>query len=206
MEDEPLSRAAKRHKEREARRQEAQEEEDGGYSLLPRGVHRAEGGVAATGDERTCLADAMAVIMSTLKQQPLTPHLTKKVRSWFVERCVDGQDPHQRDAMQFAKEHEFVLTHVCNTSPRILVNLHEGIYLVRLLIHYKDEGETKTDMHFVVYDALNAKIIDNARGQPVIKIDENDRKDNKSAMSPYYKELFPLATKIQMTSVCRATY
>ena len=77
---EPTSRAAKRLRRRERReaikKAEAQkkaEESTGGYCVLARGEHRAEGGVIATGDERTCLADAMSVISCMLSSCP-SPH------------------------------------------------------------------------------------------------------------------------------------
>ena len=46
--------------------------------MLTRGELRAHGGAIATGDERTCLPDAMSVIFCTLRGVALTPALAKK--------------------------------------------------------------------------------------------------------------------------------
>jgi hypothetical protein len=210
-----LSRAAKRLKAREEKKKAAEaareKEADGGYCVLARGKHRAEGGVIATGDDRTCLPDAMSVIMCMLLSIPLTPSLTKKTIAWFTERVksdpkrANDHDPNQADAMVFAQEHHFSLKYVPKVSPQILLNYTGGLFLVRLLIHYNDEsGKLKMDTHFVVYDAGNGKIIDNMRGMGAIVVDEDDRQNNQSAMQPFYKELFPKAQKIEVKSVCIA--
>jgi hypothetical protein len=94
---ESLSRAAKRQKTREAMKaaaaaEEAKEADGAGYCVQPRGKHRAEGGVIATGDERTCLPDAMSVIYCMLFSIALTPTLTSKTIAWFSEwDTVHGQ-------------------------------------------------------------------------------------------------------------------
>ena len=56
----------------------------------------------------------------------------------------------------------------------------------------------------MVYDAFNGKIIDNMRGMGAIKVDAGDRKDNRTAMRPFYEELFTEAKKIEIKSVCVA--
>ena len=213
-ESDSLSRAAKHQKANEAKKAaatEAAEEADGGYCVLPRGKHRAEGGVIATGDERTCLPDAMSVIYCTLFSISLTPTLTKKTIAWFSERVksdpkrTDDADPSQADAEEFAKAHDFTLTYVPKVSPRKLPNFPTGLYLVRLFIHYVvANGRLKIDTHFVVYDAFNGKIIDNMRGMGAIKVDAGDRNDNRTAMRPFYEELFTEAKKIEIKDVCVA--
>ena len=42
------------------------------------------------------------------------------------------------------------------------------------------------------------------RGMGAIKVDAGDRKDNRTAMRPFYKELFTEAKKIEIESVCVA--
>jgi hypothetical protein len=189
---------------------DAQEAEDGGYSTIPRGILRQQGGVIATGDERTCLADAMSVILCRLSGASLTPALSKKTIAWFVARVEadvsrhNDADPCQADAIAFATEHSFALRHVPNVSPRVLLQKRTGLFLVRLLIHFTSEGTPKVDAHFVVFDALHGHILDNLRGVGAIKVDDGDRKDNRSAIRPFAEKLFPDAEKVVLASVCCA--
>ena len=221
---EPTSRAAKRLRRRERReaikKAEAQkkaEESTGGYCVLARGEHRAEGGVIATGDERTCLADAMSVIWCMLSSCALTQAIGKSTIAWFAAR-IEGraadpneddarEDPNEDDARAFASERGFSLTYVPNlsSSPRLLLGQRDGVFLVRLLIEYTGaDGLVKSDKHFLVYDAANGKILDNLRGMGAIQIYDEDRNDNHTAMRPFYEELFTEAKKIRLVSVCRA--
>mmetsp|Transcript_37113 Transcript_37113/g.98400 ORF Transcript_37113/g.98400 Transcript_37113/m.98400 type:complete len:155 (-) Transcript_37113:56-520(-) len=153
----------------------------------------------------------MSVIYCMLFSIALTPTLTKKTITWFSERVksdpkrADDADPSQADAEEFAADRGFTLTYVPKVSPRVLLNFTTGLYLVRLFIHYVDaHGRLKIDTHFVVYDAFSGKIIDNMRGMGAIGVDADDRKDNHTAMQPFYKELFKEAKKIEIKSVCVA--
>ena len=194
--------------EKKAAAEHAKEAEDGGYSMLPRGELRAQGGVIATGDARTCLPDAMSVILCMLGGVALTPALAKKTIAWFAKHVQSsrerGADPHVGDAEAFADERGFTLTHMPNVSPRILLNQRGGLFLARLAIHYSDEGVDKMDTHFVVYDATRGHIIDNLRGLGAIVIDDADRRDNRTAIAPFKEQLFPKASKVVLTSVRKA--
>lgn len=54
---------------------------------------------------------------------------------------------------------------------------------MRLLIEYTGaDGLVKSDKHFLVYDAANGKILDNLRGMGAIRIYDEDRNDNRTAM------------------------
>lgn len=201
------------HAQKKAVAQKTTETEDGGYSLLPRGKHYAEGGVMTTGDQRTCLPDAMTVILCMLFKIPQSsvPTITKKTIAWFADRVradpkrEEGCDPNAFDAMAFGVANKFSLTYVPNTSPRVLLNFATGLFLVRLLIHYVHKGNNKIDTHFLVYDAIDGKIIDNLRGKGAVVVDASDRKDNKSAIRPFRKELFPEAEKVIVDAVYSAS-
>jgi len=171
--------------------------------MLPRGELRAQGGVIATGNERTCLADAMSVILCKFRGVALTPALTKKTIAWFdrIQPSLEC-DPHEGDAAAFADECGFTLEHMPMASPRILLNQRVGLFLVRLVIHYSDEeGVDKMDLHFVVYDAARGHILDNLRGLGAIVIHDSDRLDNRTAIAPFKEQLFPKAKKIVLASV-----
>ena len=188
----------------------AQKAAAGGYSLVPRGQLRKQGIVFATGNERTCLPDAMSVIECTLLGIGRTSSSGKQAVDWFADcvkadpRRADGSEPTEADAMVYANGKKFNLVHVPEASPRILLGFHDTLYLVRLLIYYMHEGVEKVDKHFVVYDSVKALIIDNMRGMDGIKIDDRDRIDNRTAIKPFHEKLFPLATKVHLASVCRA--
>ena len=196
---------------KEQRITEAEGVDDGGYSMLPRGVLRASGGVIATGDERTCLPDSMSVVKCLLHRVGLTDSDSRKTVRWFSDRLrsdplrLDTADPHIGDAKAFAAEHGIDLQHKHNWSPRLLVNADTGVFVARLLIDYLDSsGTTRTDSHFLVYDASNRHILDNLRGVGAIVVGAEDRSDNVAAMRPIKEELFPEATRIRLTAVWEA--
>ena len=79
------------------------------------------------------------------------------------------------------------------------------IFFISLKIDYVDEnGEAAQDAHALVYDAARGHILDNLRGKGAILIDVGDRVDNRTAMRPFYEELFPKATNIAIRSVHEA--
>ena len=178
-------------------------------------MHYAEGGVMTTGDQRTCLPDAMTVILCMLFKFPQSSvrTITKKTIAWFVDRVradpkrEEGCDPNAFDAMAFGNANKFSLTYVPDLkhSPRGLLKKQHGLFLVRLLIHYVHEGNNKIDTHFLVYNAIDGKIIDNLRGKGAIVVDASDRKDNRSAIRPFHKELFPEAEKVIVDAVYSAS-
>ena len=89
---------------------------------------------------------------------------------------------------------------------RFYVNQRVGLFLVRLLIYYSDEGVDKMDTHFVVYNATRGHILDNLRGLGAIVIQDSDRLDNRTAIAPFKEQLFPNANKIVLASVRKAEY
>jgi len=182
-----------------------------GYAMLARGELRAAGGVIATGDERTCVPDACAVIGCLLVGRPLLPSLAAATVAWFRVRLAtdptraDDEDPSSADAEAYAEAHGFVLTYQPNVSPRLLLGARAGIFFVSLEIDFVDEdGEAAQDAHALVYDAGRGHLLDNLRGMGAIVIDDGDRADNRTAMRPFYEKLFPLATKITLVSVHEA--
>eukprot|EP00966_Prymnesium_polylepis_P027210 629261-Prymnesium_polylepis.1 len=169
---------------------EEAEEADGGYCVLPRGKHRAEGGVIATGDERTCLPDAMSVILCMLFSIALTPMPTKKTTAWFSERVksdpkrADGADPSQADAEEFAKVRGSTLNFV--PKPRSLhacwpAQFYHGPVPRTSFHSLRGRSRPAQDRHALCgirIDAFSGKIIDNMRGMGAIKVDAGDREDN----------------------------
>ena len=186
----PSKNAAKRHQKALRRT----EDEDGGFALKAKGTVRSEGGVLAVakaGEEaRTCLPDAMFVLLSTL----LVCLKLEAVRAAFE---TDG-DPNHALATAFARAHGVAMVHQpqMTNSPKTLLRARSGIFLVRLRISVGEDD----DYHYVVYDADRALVIDNAPHVPVAEIDDGDRQDNKSAIGAFY-HYFPNATGIRIASV-----
>ena len=60
------------------------------------GKHRAEGGVIATGDERTCLPDAMSVIYCMLFSISLTHFCAQQEDDCLVLRARQGRPQTRR--------------------------------------------------------------------------------------------------------------
>ena len=145
------------------------------------------------------------MILCMIRRVKLTPALAKKTIDWFADRVQSSReydaDPHEGDAAEFAKECGFSLKHMPNVSPKILLNLHVGLFLVRLIIHYTDGGIDKVDTHFVVYDAARGHILDNLRGLGAIVVHDSDRLNNRTAIAPFKEQLFPNATKLTLASV-----
>lgn len=157
-EKEPADSAGMRRRQRrleeraaakEQRITEAEGVDDGGYSMLPRGVLRASGGVIATGDERTCLPDSMSVVKCLLHGFGLTASDSRKTVRWFSDRLrsdplrLDTADPHIGDAKAFAAEHGIDLQHKHNWSPRLLVNADTGVFVARtsVALHHGQKGD-----------------------------------------------------------------
>ena len=179
-----------------------------GYAMVARGELRAAGGVIATGDERTCVPDACAVIRCLLVGGPLLASMTAATIQWFRERIAtdptrsDDEDPSSADAEAYAEAHGFVLNYQPNVSPRLLLGARAGTFFIGLKIDYIDEdGEAAQDAHALVYDAARGHLLDNLRGMGAILIDDGDRADNRTAMRPFYEKLFAKATKITLDSV-----
>ena len=182
-----------------------------GYCMVPRGELRAAGGVIATGDERTCVPDACVVIRCLLVGGRLTSSVAAAAIAWIRRHIAadptraDDEDPSAADAEAYAEAHGFVLTYKRNVSPRLLLGARAGIFFISLKIDYVDEnGEAAQDAHALVYDAARGHILDNLRGKGAILIDDGDRVDNRTAMRPFYEELFPKATNIAIRSVHEA--
>ena len=148
------------------------------------------------------------MIVCSLQSVPLTNSISKQTVAWFNARVQSdpcraaGSDPNQRDAEAFAAEKGFKVSYVPKVSPRMLLQKHSGLFLVRLLIHYSHQEATKLDTHFVVYDAVHGHIIDNLRGMGAVVIDDADRVDNRSAIRPFKEKLFPAADDVRIASVC----
>ena len=109
----------------------------------------------------------------------------------------DESDPTVSMAKGFLEQHGLTLHYVREIdNPKALFNRRAGTFLLRLAI----KTETATDYHVVAYLASSGFLVDNCPGQPVLKVDDTDRRLNKNAMR-LFKKLFPGAARIQMTSV-----
>ena len=94
---------------------------------------------------------------------------------------------------------------VRSLAEAVLLGARAGIFFISLKIDYVDEdGEAAQDAHALVYDAARGHLLDNLRGKGAILIDDGDRVDNRTAMRPFYEELFPKATNITLRSVHEA--
>ena len=178
------------------------ETEDGGYALKAKGELRRQGVVLTVAKKgegaRTCLADAMFVVLCTL-----LPGLALKleaVRAVLV--ASETKDPNQAMAKTLAADHGARLVHQPHMtgSPKSLLKETSGVFLVRLLITVPDGS---SDFHYVAFDAAKALVIDNAPYVKVPEIDADDRKDNKRAIRVFF-HFFPNATDIRVASVLKA--
>ena len=113
----------------------------------------------------------------------------------------ETKDPNQNMAKKFAADHGTQLVHQpqMTGSPKSLLKETSGVFLVRLLISVPDGS---SDFHYVAFDAAKALLIDNAPYIKVPKIGEEDQRDNRSAIRPFY-HLFPNATDIRIASVLK---
>ena len=84
-------------------------------------------------------------------------------------------------------------------SPKSLLKETAGTFLVRLKITVADGS---ADFHYVAFDAARALIIDNAPYVKFPEIRDEDLRDNRSAIRPFF-HLFPNATDIRIASVLK---
>ena len=194
-----LRHAAKHAAARLEQIEKSTEEEDGGYALKAKGQARREGvafAVAKAGEEdRTCMADAVYVLLCTLA----VVATKEAVRAALP--ATEQKDPDQKMAKQFAIDHGVDLVHQprLTGSPMSLLRETTGTFLVRLKLTVADGS---ADFHYVAFDAARALIIDNAPRVKFPEINEEDLRDNRSAIRPFY-HLFPNATDIRIASVLK---
>ena len=191
--------AAKHAAARVERIEKSAEADDGGYALKAKGQAQREGvvfAVAKAGEEdRTCLADAVYALLRTLAVV-----VTKEaVRAALP--ATEQKDPDQKMAKQFALDHGVDLVHQprLTGSPKSLLKETTGAFLIRLKITVADGT---FDFHYVSFDAARALIIDNAPYVQFPEIGEEDLRDNRSAIRPFF-HLFPKATDIRIASVLK---
>ena len=191
--------AAKHAAARSERIEKRAEADDGGYALKAKGQARREGvafAVAKAGEEdRTCLADAVYALLCTLA----VVATKEAVRAALP--ATEQKDPDQKMAKRFAIDHGVDLVHQprLTGSPMSLLKETTGAFLVRLKLTVADGS---ADFHYVAFDAARALIIDNAPRVKFPEIDEEDLRDNRSAIRPFY-HLFPNATDIRIASVLK---
>jgi hypothetical protein len=181
-------------KRKKARLTELEAEE--GYTLLTRGSVRAAGGVVAIGDDRTCLPDALWVMMHLLGVKVSQQMLRKMLHA------TELSDPNIAQAREVCNYHDvsFEYKPALCLSPAGLFRQREGAFLVVLEL-VTPSGDT--DFHAIAYDAGAGRVLDNEPGGRVPVVDDDDRVSNQQALL-VFKQLFPRALKIMMTRVYKA--
>ena len=197
--------AARHAAANEQRADESAEADDGGYALLAKGEATRDGVIFAVAkkweEARTCLADAVFALLNALFALSL---LGQKVKIETVRAALpatETKDPNQKMAKEFASDHGVTLVHQpqMTGSPRTLLKEISGVFLVRLAITVADDS---TDFHYVCFDAAVRLIIDNEAYRKFATIGDEDLKNNKAAILPFFY-LFPKAKGIRISSVLK---
>jgi len=162
------------------------EDENGGYTDKGRLAFKAEGGALVTGGERTCVPDALCVL---LHSRGVAVDI-EEVRS-IMPAAVPDQNT------RFAKADEYV-ERFGLTLGRVTKRFHEkggpAFHLLRASGHYivqlrvatgKDDAEP--DLHCVAYDG--ATVRDNHRRAKVKELDASDRTEQSACK--VFDSLFP---------------
>jgi hypothetical protein len=188
-------RARKLEKQRKKARTKEKSAEEG-YTLTTRGSVRAAGGVVAIGDGRTCLPDALWVMLHMLGVRVSQPMLRAALHA------TELSDPNIAQARDFCitKGVSFEYKSSLCLSPAGLFRQEEGVYLV--VLELLTPSHT-TDYHAIAYDAVTGRVLDNEPGGRVPVVDDVDRVSNQKALL-VFKQLFPRALKIMMTRVYKA--
>jgi hypothetical protein len=173
-----------------------EEEAQEGYTLTTRGAVRAAGGVVAIGDDRTCLPDALWVMMHLLGVRVSQQMLRAALHATLMS------DPNIAQARDFCitKGVSFEYKPALCLSPAGLFRQREGAFLV--VLELVTPGHT-VDYHAIAYDAGAGRVLDNEPGGRVPVVDDDDRISNQKALL-VFKQLFPRALKIMMTRVYKA--
>ena len=177
----PAKRKATGHKKKAKKRK-------GGYTDKGRLEFKSEGGVLATGQKRTCIPDALFVLLPALLTTP--PDLET------VRTAIMGADLY-KDAL-YAVAQTFATslgTHLEHVTPKFLIKggpeYHllqtQGLFLVHLLVSYGPDDDDPDD-HCVAYDGLTVR--DNNQYKKVKELDDNDRSTTDLARA-VFKSLYP---------------
>ena len=161
------------------------EDEEGGYTDKGRLAFKAEGGALVTGGERTCVPDALCVL---LRSCGVAVDI-EEVRS--IMPAVPDQNT------RFAKADEYV-ERFGLTLGRVTKRFHQkggpAFHLLRASGHYvvqlrvatgRDDAEP--DLHCVAYDG--ATVRDNHRRAKVKELDASDRTEQSAGK--VFDSLFP---------------
>jgi len=150
----------------------------------------------ASGCGRTCLPDAMLTLESHLKGVPVQDKDKAKTRKFFRELHVG--DPNQVDAMVYGVTKGLNITFRQDTSPKILVGLTDAC-LVRLEYKYEEKGKLKLETHYMAF--IDGMLIDNNKLKEPPVITYADRKDNRTAMGPFWHYFHETTKEIKLTHV-----
>jgi hypothetical protein len=161
----------------------------GGYTDKGRLAFKSEGGVLATGHARTCIPDALFVLLSTLLTTP--PDLET------VRTAIMGGDLYKDALFTTAQAYIESLGRLSPTSPPLhrlpcvtkdfllkggpayhLLNTTGRLFLVHLLVSYGPDDKEPDD-HCVAYDGLTVR--DNGQYKKVKELDDGDRSSPEKA-------------------------
>jgi hypothetical protein len=156
-----------------------------GFKNIGRGVWREGGGALAKGDIRSCLPDALWML---LKQNLGIDVTNDQVRAIMP---IDGGDTPFSSAQSYAQQHGQELQRVSHQfqskkgGPELAVLNAKGLYLIQVAI--SDDTDTP-NLHCIAYDG--ATLRDNDRYTKVKELDATDSESTQNARA-VFRSLFP---------------
>jgi len=151
----------------------------------------------ASGCGRTCLADAMLTIESHLMGTRVTEVELAKTRKFFRDRHPG--DPNEFDARAYGAEKGMLVAYRHETSPKNLMKLTDAC-LARLEYKVLEKGVLKLETHYMA--KVGDMLIDNNKLKDPPVIEYADKKNNKTAMRPFWHYFDEMVTKeIRLTHV-----
>ena len=133
---------------------------------------------------------------SALSPSPLNPFRSTLTLRWFRERHPG--DPNERDAEAYGAEKGLDVTYRQDTSPKNLLKLTDAC-LTRLEYKYEEKGVLKLETHYMAF--LNGMLIDNDKHRDPPVITHADKKNNKTAMAPFWHYFNENTKEIKLTHV-----
>ena len=174
---------AQRAAKKAAKRAEA---EEGGYTDKGRIAFKNEGGALITGGKRTCVPDALGMLLLSLSIEVdmtslyaiMPTHPDRNTRFTVANTYVEQFGlTLQRVTSRFMKQKGGIAFHLLNAS---------GLFIVQLRIT-NGKNDNEPDLHCVAYDGLTVR--DNCRYSKVKELDATDRTETKAR--EVFDSLFP---------------
>ena len=153
-------------------------EEDGGYTDKGRMAFKKEGGTLVTGNERSCVPDALFLLLS----------LSISVSVETVRAIMpDGPDQNTKFSVadKFVKQFGLTLKRVTGTfnygvkgGTALSLLRTKGLFIVQLRIAYNKDDKAP-DLHCIAYDGSTLR--DNYQRAKVKELDSTDRSCSENA-------------------------